>query len=83
MRHVRVTSQLVIPRAGGGTSTPRLHGSIITASGILDRPVKPGDDSGAVVASSVAAPHAAFAFASRIARHTRSGVSGMSIWVMP
>src|SRR5580698_11164888 len=27
--------------------------------------------------------YAAFVFASRIARHTRSGVSGMSIWVMP
>src|SRR5205807_5831530 len=35
---------------------------------------KPGHDGGY---------HAAFAFASWIARHTRSGVSGMSIWVIP
>src|SRR5580692_3226559 len=27
--------------------------------------------------------YAAFVFASLIARHTRSGVKGMSIWVMP
>ena len=34
----------VIPRACGGSSTPRLLGSITDASGILGRPVKPGDD---------------------------------------
>ena len=35
----------VIPRAGGVSSTPRLIRSITAASGILDRPVKPDDDS--------------------------------------
>jgi hypothetical protein len=34
----------VIPRACGGSSTPRLLGSITDVSGILGRPVKPGDD---------------------------------------
>jgi hypothetical protein len=37
-------AQAVIPRACGGSSTPRLLGSIINVSGILGRPVKPGDD---------------------------------------
>jgi len=35
----------VVLRESGGPSTPRLIGSIIGASGILGRPVKPGDDS--------------------------------------
>jgi hypothetical protein len=30
--------------SSGVSSTPRLLGSITDASGILDRPVKPGDD---------------------------------------
>jgi hypothetical protein len=34
----------VVPREGGGSSTPRLIGSIIDVSGTLGRPVKPGDD---------------------------------------
>ena len=34
----------VMPREGGASSTPRLLGSIAEVSGILDRPVKPGDD---------------------------------------
>jgi hypothetical protein len=34
----------VVPRACGVSSTPRLLGSIADASGILGRPVKPGDD---------------------------------------
>src|SRR6478672_12255264 len=34
----------VIPRASGVSSTPRPFGSITDASGILGRPVKPGDD---------------------------------------
>ncbi|MDD1533110.1 hypothetical protein C7U89_07335 [Bradyrhizobium sp. WBOS4] len=37
----------VIPREGGESSTPRLLGSSRAVSGILGRPVKPGDDSGA------------------------------------
>src|ERR1700736_5267074 len=37
---------VVVPREGGGPSTPRLLGSIIGVSGILGRPVKPGDDTG-------------------------------------
>jgi hypothetical protein len=36
---------VVIAREGGRSSTPRLLGSIIGVCGILDRPVKPGDDS--------------------------------------
>jgi hypothetical protein len=32
------------PGLTGGPSTPRLLGSCRAASGILDRPVKPGDD---------------------------------------
>ena len=51
-------------------------GSSTTASGILDRPVKPGDDSGI-------GSYAAFAFASRIARQIFSGVSGMLRCLMP
>ena len=38
-------SRLVIPRECGGSSTPRPVDSITAVSGILDRPVKPGDDS--------------------------------------
>ena len=37
---------VVIPRACGVSSTPKLLGFIINVSGILGRPVKPGDDSG-------------------------------------
>jgi hypothetical protein len=37
-------SWTVIPRAGGVSRTPRPLGSITNVSGILDRPVKPGDD---------------------------------------
>jgi len=33
-----------MPREGGASSAPRLLGSSIAASGILDRPVEPGDD---------------------------------------
>jgi hypothetical protein len=36
----------VVLRESGGPSTPRLLDSIIGASGILGRPVKPGDDDG-------------------------------------
>ena len=50
---VEVATQytVVIPRAGGGSSTPRLIGSITAVSGILDHPPqcaiahKAGDDS--------------------------------------
>jgi hypothetical protein len=35
-----------MPREGGASSTPRLLGSIIGVCGILDRPIKPGDDIG-------------------------------------
>ena len=38
-----------MPREGGASSTPRLFGSITTVSGILDRPIKSGDDSECVV----------------------------------
>ena len=38
-------SKTVVPPRMRGSSTPRLLGSIIGFSGILDRPVKPGDDS--------------------------------------
>jgi hypothetical protein len=34
----------VILRESGVSSTPQLLGFIVNASGILDRPVKPGDD---------------------------------------
>jgi hypothetical protein len=37
--------QPVIPRACGVSSTPRPIGSITNVTGILGRPVKPGDDS--------------------------------------
>jgi hypothetical protein len=40
----RCSTKTVIPRACGGSSTPRLLGSTTGASGILGRPVKPGDD---------------------------------------
>src|ERR1700748_3110908 len=36
----------VTPRAGGASSMPRPLGSSTTASGILGRPTKSGDDSG-------------------------------------
>ncbi|MCS3725448.1 hypothetical protein FHR88_000473 [Bradyrhizobium betae] len=49
--------------------------------GLLDRPVKPDDDS--VRAEEETQPYAALPFASWIARHTRSGVSGMSMCLMP
>jgi hypothetical protein len=39
------SSSNVIPREGGESSTPWRLGSKTTATGILDRPVKPGDDS--------------------------------------
>jgi len=38
------TSQPSSPGLTGRPSTPRLLGSIAAVSGILDRPVKPGDD---------------------------------------
>jgi hypothetical protein len=34
----------VVPRESGVSSTLRLLGSIIAVSGMLGRPVKPGDD---------------------------------------
>jgi hypothetical protein len=37
---------VVIPRACGVSSTPRLLGFIISVSGMLGRPVEPGDDDG-------------------------------------
>ena len=37
---------LVIARESGRSSTPRPTGSSTAVSGILDRPVKPDDDSG-------------------------------------
>lgn len=39
----------VIPRESGKSNMPRLLGSITAASGILDRPVKPDDDSGGYI----------------------------------
>jgi len=33
------------PGLTGASSTPRLRGSATAVSGVLDRPVKPGDDS--------------------------------------
>ena len=42
---VRGSKFTVVPCACEGSSTPRLLGSIISVSGILGRPVKPGDDS--------------------------------------
>jgi hypothetical protein len=41
-----MSPSVVMPRACGASSTPQLLGSSTTASGIRDRPVKPGDDSG-------------------------------------
>jgi len=41
---VRLRSPLSSPGLTGGPSTLRPLGSITAASGILDRPVKPGDD---------------------------------------
>jgi hypothetical protein len=38
--------RLVIAREGGRSSTPRPLGSSLGAAEILDRPVKPDDDSG-------------------------------------
>src|SRR6188474_3707174 len=75
-----------MPREGGASSTPRLHDSI--QASLEYRVTRPSAQlrtrrvtTAFYVASSQ--PYAAFAFASWIARHTRSGVSGMSIWVMP
>jgi hypothetical protein len=43
---MRLHPSIVIAREGGRSSTPRPIGSNADASGILDRPDKPGDDSG-------------------------------------
>jgi hypothetical protein len=43
-REAIATQRIVIPREGGESSTLRLLDSVTAASGILDRPVKPGDD---------------------------------------
>jgi hypothetical protein len=43
--HSRLRSAVML-RACGASSTPRLLGSSTSVSGILDRPVKPDDDSG-------------------------------------
>jgi hypothetical protein len=43
--HSAAPQMVVILRESGVSSTLRLLDSIIGASGILDRPVKPGDDS--------------------------------------
>src|SRR6266404_6199399 len=69
-----------------GRHTPRKRGIQYAAAsrfyyqclGILDRPAKPGDDCCVRSLS-----HATFAFASSMARQTRSGVSGISICAMP
>jgi len=45
-RECGVISPVVIARESGRSSTPRLVGSSSGVSGILDRPVKPGDDIG-------------------------------------
>jgi hypothetical protein len=42
---VAVPQQVVILRESGVSSTPLPIASIVDVSGILDRPVKPGDDS--------------------------------------
>ncbi|MGY4487424.1 hypothetical protein ACVWWR_006615 [Bradyrhizobium sp. LM3.2] len=73
-----VTTRAVMPREGGASSTPRLLDSSRAASGILDRPLLRAMT---VVDAEITQPYAAFA--SWIARHTRSGVSGMSICLMP
>src|SRR5258708_7564287 len=44
VKHSAAPQQVVTLRERGGSSTPRRHGSITTAAGILGRPVKPGDD---------------------------------------
>jgi len=44
-----VLSTAVIPSESGESSTPRLLGFGIAASGILGRPVKPGDDTEVVL----------------------------------
>jgi len=49
----------VIPREGGESSTPRPLGSITAVSGILDRPVEPGDDSECVVTDTPSRPRGA------------------------
>ena len=74
-------AQLVALRESGGPSTPRPLGCSTDLSGILDRPPSRAMT---IVYVARGSPYAAFAFfASSIARHTRSGVSGMSISVMP
>jgi hypothetical protein len=61
MRHWhRSPSSPVFPREGGESSTPQPLGSIMTASGILDRPVKPDDDSVCVVADTPSRSRGAF-----------------------
>ena len=46
-REIAEARHVVIPRESGGPSTPRLLGSIAGVTGILGRPVEPGDDIGA------------------------------------
>src|SRR5450756_932750 len=41
-RNEEIHPPIVIPRASGGSSTPRLIGSFAGVSGILGRPVTPG-----------------------------------------
>jgi len=41
---VGLAPSTVIPRESGESSTPRPLGSAAIVSGILDRPVKPGED---------------------------------------
>src|ERR1700750_3360037 len=45
-REVMPLSATVIPRAGGESSTPPPIGPNVDRRGVLDRPVKPGDDGG-------------------------------------
>src|SRR5204863_8962329 len=68
---------------GGGSSTSQRFGSITTA---LEYWVARSSRAMTVVrgmADDDSCVYAAFLFASSIARQTRSGVSGMSMWVMP
>jgi hypothetical protein len=62
------SSSNVIPREGGESSTPWRLGSKTTATGILDRPVKPGDDSERVDADTPSHPRGVFARA--LLRHS-------------
>ena len=75
MPKVATSPQLVILRESGGSSTPRPFDSIATASGILGRPVKPGDDH----VGDVAHAHAIFAdsiFKQRVSTNTASRSRG-------